>query len=40
MAKLKLNKWVTADRVRLVKKNGVKHLEVRRTVKKRAKKRR
>jgi hypothetical protein len=30
MAKLKLNKWVSADRVRLVKRNGKKVIEVKR----------
>lgn len=34
MPKLKLNKWVSADHVRLVKRNGVKVLEVKRMVKK------
>ncbi len=31
----KLGKWISAAKVRLVKKNGVKVLEIRRTVKKR-----
>jgi hypothetical protein len=31
--KLKLNKWISADRVRMVKRNGKKVIEVKRIVK-------
>lgn len=33
--RLKLGKWMKADEVRLVKKNGVKSIEIKRRVKKR-----
>ena len=32
MAKLKMNRWVSADKVRIVKRNGRKVLEVKRMV--------